>query len=243
MAVRRQPLAILEDENADINRGKSTVTKSVGLKAQQPDLSDRITLSNITNKPRSSGLVTPIAPRKTDNHTKGAFGGTFSSAKNGRAEVAPRTALAPASAVKQKKARGKNANPNPRCELTEEEKQKANAWAREGIERVPFSGKDMEVLKAKIAEEEVNSRVAQALSYRTEIPCFLPRAVQKDSPVVTDFLELDPVEDLCKKGDSPSNDIDMELEAVDYDDAFLECLEVLQNASKNWPGIMEDCVY
>lgn len=258
MAVRRQPLAILQDENAEINRGKSTVTKSVGLKAQQPDLSERITLSNITNKPkpRSSGLVSPIAPRKTENHTKGAFGGTFSSAKNGRAGVAPRTALgditngvesckAPASAVKQKKARGKNAKigSNPRCELTEEEKQKANAWAREGIERVQFSGKDMEVLKAKIAEEEVNSRVAQALIYRTEIPCFLPRAVQKDSPVVTDFLELDPVEDLCKKGDSPSNDIDMELEAVDYDDAFLECLEILQNASKNWPGIMEDCVY
>jgi len=122
--------------------------KSVGLKGQQPDLSDRIPLSNITNK--------------TENHTKGAFG-----AKNGRAGVAPRTALgnitngvefckAPASAVKQKKARGKNAiawAPNPRCELTEEEKQKANAWAREGIERVHFSGKDMEVSMAKIAEE------------------------------------------------------------------------------------------
>jgi hypothetical protein len=36
--------------------------------------------------------------------------------------------------------------------------------------------------------------------------------------------------------------IDMKLEDVDYDESFLECLEILQNASKNWPGIMEDCV-
>jgi hypothetical protein len=256
MAVRRQPLAVLQDENAEINRGKSTVTKSVGLKTQQPDLSDRITLANITNKPkpRNSGLVSPIAPRKAENHTKGGFGGSFSSAKIGRAGILPRTALgditngvesckAPDTAVKRKKVQGKNVKmgPNPRYELAEEEKQKADAWAREGIERVQFSGKDMEALKEKIAKEEVNSRVAQALSYRTEIPCFLPRALQKDSSIITDFLELDPVEDLCKKGDSPCDD--MKLEDVDYDDSFLECLEILQNASKNWPGIMEDCVY
>lgn len=256
MAVRRQPLAVLQDENAEINRGKSTVTKSVGLKTQQQDLSDRITLSNITNKPkpRNSGLVSPIAPRKVDNHAKLGFGGSFSSAKSGRAGTVPRTALgditngaesfkAPDTTVKQKKAQGKNVKmgPNPRCELTEEEKQKAEAWAREGIEKVHFSGKDTEALKEKIAEEEVNRRVAQALSYRTEIPCFLPRSIQKDPPVISDFLELDPVEDLSKKGDSSCDD--MKLEDVDYDESFLECLEILQNASKNWPGIMEDCVY
>jgi len=189
-----------------------------------------------------------------ENHTKGGFGGSFSSAKIGRAGILPRTALgditngvesckAPDTAVKRKKVQGKNVKmgPNPRYELTEEENPKADAWAREGIER--NSGKDMEALKEKIAEEEVNSRVAQALSYRTEIPCFLPRALQKDSSIITDVLEFDPVEDLCKKGDSPCDGDDMMPEDVDYDDSLPECLENLQNASKNWLGIMEDCVY
>jgi len=256
MAVRRQPLSVLQDENAVINRGKNTAIKSVGLKTQQPDLADRMSLSNITNKPkpRNPGLVTPIAPLKAETQNKGGFGGSFSSFKSGRAGIAPRTALgditngvesvkAPETTVKQKKAQGKNAKmvANPRYELTEEEKQQANAWAREGIERVQFSGKDMEALKEKIAEEEVNKRVAQALAYRSEIPCFLPRAFQKDSPAITDILEVDPVEDFCKKGDSPCDDL--KLEDVDYDESFLECLEILQKASNNWPGIIEDCVY
>jgi len=34
----------------------------------------------------------------------------------------------------------------------------------------------------------------------------------------------------------------MKLEDVDYDESSVECPEVLQNASKNWPGVLEDCV-
>eukprot|EP00253_Pinus_taeda_P018411 PITA_18411 len=229
MAVR-QSLAILQDEKAEINRGKSSVTKSIGLKAQQPDLSDRITLSNITNKPkRSSGLVTPIAPRKTENHTKGAFGDTFSSAKNGRAGVAPRTA----SAVNRRRRGGRMRKEKQGFALPKN--RGADSAYPSSAAHNSYTHEIFDILNMMCGLEkavrhlslEVNRQVAQALSYRTEIPCFLPRAVRKDSPVVTDFLELDPVEDLCKKGDSPSNDIDMELEAVDYDDAFLECLEIL----------------
>lgn len=255
MAVRTQPLAALQKENAEIKRDKTTVPKSGGLKAQQPDLSDRKALATITNKlkPPNSGLATSICPHKAENNTKGAVSGSFSSAKNGRVGIVARAALgditngvesfkAPEIAAKQRKGQGKimKMGPNPRNELTEEEKQKANAWAGEGIERVQFSGKDMEALKERIAEKEVNRRVAQALSYRTEIPCFLPRAFQKDPLEITDDLKLVSPEELCKKGDSPFDD--MKVEDVDYDESSLECPEILQNASKNWHGVLEDCV-
>jgi len=255
MAVRTQPLGVLQKENAEIKRDKATIPKSGGLKAQQPDLSDRKALSTITNKlkPPNSGLATSICPHKADNNNKGGVSGTFSCAKSGRAGTVPRAALgditngvesfkASDTAVKQKKALGKNVKmgPNPRYGLTEEEKQTTYAWAREGIEKVQFSGKDMDALKERITKEQVNRRVAQALSYRTETPCFLPRAFQEDPPENTDVSNSVSLEDLCKKGDSPCDD--MKLEDVDYDESFLECLEILQNASKNWPGIMEDCV-
>eukprot|EP01018_Ginkgo_biloba_P008972 Gb_36897 [translate_table: standard] len=51
--------------------------------------------------------------------------------------------------------------------------------------------------------QEVNKRVAQALSYRTDLLCFLSRVLEKDPPHIKDTLEMDPVEDLNKKGDSP----------------------------------------
>lgn len=268
MAVRTQPLSVLQKENAKIKTGKSTIPKSGELRAQQPDSSDRKALSTITNKlkPPKSDLSTSVYPNKAENNNKGGVCETFSCAKNGRARIVPRAVLGDITngvvpraalgditngvesfkgsdiAVKQKKAQGKNVKmgPNPRSQLTEEEKQKAYAWAREGIERVQFSGKDMEALNERIREEEVNRRVAQAISCRTEIPCFQPRAFQKDTPEITDVLKSVPLEDLCKKGNSPCDA--MKLDDVDYDESFQECLEILQNASKNWPGTMEDCV-
>eukprot|EP01018_Ginkgo_biloba_P000405 Gb_07427 [translate_table: standard] len=278
MAFRRQTLAILQDENAEINRGKSSVAKSGGLKAQQADLSDRKTLSNITNKLKllpSSGFATPSASRKdgglragTENARVGLsimpdaefFGqrksGAFSSAKQSRGmsrdplrnitNVESMQNKAPGTTVQTKKSGSQAKNlklyPNPRFEVTEETKHKADLWAREGIERVHFTGKDMEAVRQKIAEEEVNKRVAQALSYRTDLPCFLPCALEKDPPDIKDTLELDPVEDLIKKEDSPRCDMEKWIPVVDYEESFVECLEILQIASKDWPLLVEEQV-
>lgn len=120
---------------------------------------------------------------------------------------------------------------------------KVNAWAdyEGGIERVKFCGEDMEAMKEHIAQEEVDRRVAQALSYQTDIPCFLSRAFQKDPPEIKDFLELDSVKDLNNKGNSPCYDMELQVIDVDYDDSFLEWLEIiLQNASKYWPALIEE---
>lgn len=118
-----------------------------------------------------------------------------------------------------------------------------NAWADyEGeIERVKFCGEDMEAMMEHIAQEEVDRQVAQALSYQTDIPCFLSRAFQKDPPEIKDFLELDSVKDLNNKGNSPCYDMELQVIDVDYDDSFLEWLEIiLQNASKYWPALIEE---
>lgn len=118
-----------------------------------------------------------------------------------------------------------------------------NAWAHyEGeFERVKFCGEDMEAMKEHIAQEEVDRRVAQALGYQTDIPCFLSRAFQKDPPEIKDFLELDSVKDLNNKGNSPCYDMELQVIDVDYDDSFLEWLEIiLQNASKYWPALIEE---
>lgn len=269
MAVTRQPLAIIRDEN-EMNRGKPSVAKSGGLKAQQPDLADRKTLSNITNKLKplpNFGTATPIAPRKEKNVQNNGKGGFTVMAdpeilgKSGvkaRAGVVPRNPLSnitnveslqnsskvQAAAMKEKKTQTKNLRmgPNPNYEVTEEMKQKAEIWSREGIEKVNFTGKDMDALQEKMAEEEVNRRVAEALSYRTEFPYWHPRAFVKDPPEIKDHLEVLPEEDLYKKGGSFFNGMEHMVTHVDYDESYLECLEILENASKDWPTVVEQCV-
>ncbi|KAH9300958.1 hypothetical protein KI387_012541, partial [Taxus chinensis] len=66
-----QPLPVIHDENAKINKGflagKAGAAKLGGLKVQQPDLSDRITLSNITNRLKplpNLGTASPNAVHK-----------------------------------------------------------------------------------------------------------------------------------------------------------------------------------
>ncbi|KAH9309748.1 hypothetical protein KI387_037659 [Taxus chinensis] len=270
MAVRRQPLAVIHDENAEINRGKTGVAKSGGLKVQQPDLSDRRTLSNITNKLKpvpNVGTASPNALRKegvragaeNNGNGKGGFSVMADPELLGKSGVKGRTvtraplsnisnvesSLQKANTVKEKKAQPKNlkVGPNPRYEVTEEMKQKAEVWAREGIEKVHFTGKDMDALKDKMAEEEMNRLVAQALSYRSEIPCWLDGALAKHSTEIKDCLELDPVEDLYTKDYSSFHGIEQQLTEVDYDESFYECLEILKTASKDWPVIADACVW
>jgi hypothetical protein len=141
--------------------------------------------------------------------------------------------------------RGNNANAiaAKSGSLEKAQQHQANAWADyEGrIEKVQFCGEDMEAMKENISKEEVNRRVAQALSYQTDIPCFLSRAFQKDPPEIKDFLELDCVEDLNNKGNSTCYDMKLQVMDVDYDESFLDWLEIiLQNASKYWPALIEE---
>ncbi|GLJ26766.1 hypothetical protein SUGI_0521750 [Cryptomeria japonica] len=193
MAVRRQPLAVIQDENAEINRGKTNVAKSGGLKVQQTDLSDRKKLSNITNK------LKPLP-----NLGKGGFSARVDPELSGKSGVkgrtVPRTPLGNISNVESSVQKGKPEahsknvrwSPNPNYEVTEEMKRLAEIWAQEGIEKCHFTGEDMDALYEKMAEEEMNMRVAQALGYRSEIPCCLPSALVEPTEI-KDCLELLPV--------------------------------------------------
>ncbi|XP_059066054.1 uncharacterized protein LOC131060575 isoform X2 [Cryptomeria japonica] len=200
MAERRQPLSVIQDKIAETNRGK--VTKSSGLKVKQTNLSDRKTLANITNtvKPLPNlGAATPSAPRKD-----GARAGVDSTGNGkgftvmvdpellGNDGVKGRS-VQKGKRVEEKKAHLKNVKmgPNPRYEVTEEMKQKADIWALEGIEVCHFTGKDGR-----------GRLVAQALSYRSQIPCWLPSALVEPTEI-KDCLKLeDPVEDPFSKDSS-----------------------------------------
>lgn len=130
--------------------------------------------------------------------------------------------------------------------LVKAQQRQVNAWTdyEEGIERVQFCGEDMEAMKENITQEEVDRRVAQALSYQTDIPCFLSRAFQKDPPEIKDFLEIDCVEDINIKGNSPYYETKLQVMDVDYDESFLDWLEImLQNASEYWPALIKERVW
>ncbi|GLJ26799.1 hypothetical protein SUGI_0522800 [Cryptomeria japonica] len=250
MAVRRQPLAVIQDENAEINRGKTNVAKSGGLKVQQTDVSDRKTLANITNKLKTLpnlGVATPSTLRNGKGGISVRVDPELSGKSGVKGRTVPRTPLGnienvdssvqKGKTIEENKAHSKNVKwgPNPNYEVTEEMKQQAEIWAREGIEKCHFTGKDMDALHEKMAEEEVNRRVAQALSYRSEIPCWLPSALVEPTEI-KDCLELVPEEDLLTNFSSSFHGKEQhkEQQDIDYDESFYEFLDILL-ASKGPP--------
>ncbi|XP_024519951.1 uncharacterized protein LOC112342411 [Selaginella moellendorffii] len=75
---------------------------------------------------------------------------------------------------------------------------KADEWAKQGIERVHFTGDDMEALRQKLEHQEMEKRVKAVLSFRTEIFPVWPRPAPKaDGPFDCDGkLKLDTYEEV-----------------------------------------------
>eukprot|EP00249_Psilotum_nudum_P012497 c23819_g1_i1 orf=167-1093(+) len=132
--------------------------------------------------------------------------------------------------------------PSAKLELSEEMKKNAARWAQEGIEHVHFSGQDMEALAAKIEEEEMEKRIAQVLSYRTDLP--LPRwaPVENNFWEFPDVLDLDPVQELEDDGyqwSALEGLKPMELEA-DFEDQLLGYIDTLPSLHEQWSEVHED---
>ncbi|GLJ40322.1 hypothetical protein SUGI_0828990 [Cryptomeria japonica] len=216
MAERRQPLSVIQDKIAETNRGK--VTKSSGLKVKQTNLSDRKTLANITNtvKPLPNlGAATPSAPRKD-----GARAGVDSTG-NGKGF----TVMVDPELLGNDGVKGRSVQKGKRVE-----EKKAHL---KNVKMGPNPRYEM-------AEEEMNRLVAQALSYRSQIPCWLPSALVEPTEI-KDCLKLeDPVEDPFSKDSSSFHG--MEQQDIDYVESFYNCLEILNTASKEWPAVIDECV-
>ncbi|KAJ7555492.1 hypothetical protein O6H91_05G041000 [Diphasiastrum complanatum] len=189
----------------------------------------------------------PLPPKGLSRNPVGNKGLQISSAKN--APSAVRTPLrnitnenevpggaSPSLAAKPPEQKNRAASQtgtrvgsNTSIQLSEELVKKAEMWAQEGIERVHFSGKDMELLREKMEQEEMEKRIAAALAYRTDFPSFLPHVSQNVADGIGDVLKIDPYEEIY-----------IRLAPLDAKESFEDISLELNIDNKNIPPIPHD---
>ncbi|KAH9557350.1 hypothetical protein CY35_07G081300 [Sphagnum magellanicum] len=209
--------------------GLQTAGKAGGLKLQQQNQQgsnhpERKTLSNITNKLPNSQTPNPALKPSSGSENLISKTGSSSSLKkptgsarialrnitneNSTAGPSPSTApvkdvvkqMKPKSGLGLSKSDAPKLGPKIYPPLSQEMKRNADLWAKDGIEHMHFSGDDMEALRLKLEDEEIEKRVNASLAYRMQLPRFFP---QHSEPIkeIGDVLEPVPCGPFVEKDD------------------------------------------
>ncbi|KAI5075416.1 hypothetical protein GOP47_0009492 [Adiantum capillus-veneris] len=264
MALRTsRPQSVPQDENAQANilSGKVPSHERKGLQQQAP--MERKKLSNITNhvllQPKQASkaiaekesfavradvqdtIPLPTAKKPSRPPLKNISNGTPNPMNNSsskpplkaKAELKPQT-QSPAFQLP----------PRSKLNLTEEMKKKAALWAEEGIEKVHFTGEDMEKQRCLIRDREIAKRVAMIRNCRMDIPfpkfsvpCSMDNSTWKPPG---DVLELEVVKDLSDDEMAYENEglnmkiVDEMLGCIDY---FTICSP--PRFADGWPTVKE----
>lgn len=115
--------------------------------------------------------------------------------KNGRA---PLSTAAKASSLRERSVVHGNQKPKSipnNLGLTEEEIQRCNEWAKEGIEHIHFSGNDLLALQKDFAEERINKKVEKVISALrgwTQMSYGFGRSREEFGDDPEDFMKLEP---------------------------------------------------
>ncbi|CAK9856323.1 unnamed protein product [Sphagnum jensenii] len=182
MALRVRPRAP-QDENAahPLLAGSLCLPPSLSFAQHSFPLRvlvNRKTLSNITNKLPNSQTPNPSLKPSAGSENLISKTGSSSSLKKptGSARIALRNIT------------NENSTAGPSPSTVPEMKRNADLWAKDGIEQIHFSGDDMEALRLKLEDEEIEKRVNASLAYRMQLPRFFP---QHSEPIkeIGDVLE------------------------------------------------------
>eukprot|EP00250_Pteridium_aquilinum_P017356 c23589_g1_i2 orf=216-1040(-) len=270
MALRTsRPQSLLQDENAQANMvsGKATLHERKGLQQQQQQAPvERKKLSNITNhvlsqpklaskgtsekesfaiRPDARDAVSMSAAKKVSRPPLKNISNGISNPANDSSSKHPLRSKTELKPQIQTSASAFQLPPSSKLNLTEEMKKKAALWAEEGIERIHFSGDDMEKQRCRLRDEEIAKRVAMIRNCRMNIPfprfstpCNLDHKSTWEPP--GDVLEPDVVKDLsdddavCETGGLDTRMVEELLGGIDY---FNICSP--PRFTEGWPKIKE----